>query len=59
MTRKLNKQNIPFTRDEEGNIYVETGKYYTRNQPKKDTFKFERYGRLCLGGAKIEIKMGQ
>ena len=58
VTSKLNKHNIQFTRDEEGNIYVKTSKYDTDNQPKKATFKYEQEGRFCLGVANIEIKNG-
>ena len=58
MTRKLNKHNIWFPRDEEGKIDVKNGKYDTNNQPKKATFKYEQKGRFCLGVAKIESKNG-
>ena len=56
MTSKFNENNIRFPRDEEGKIDVKTGKYGTNDQPKKDTFKYEQGGRLCLGVAKIEGK---
>ena len=42
VTSKVNKHNIPFPRDEEGNIDVKNGKYETNNQPKKATFKYEQ-----------------
>ena len=35
MTIKVNKHNVRFPIDEEGNIDVKTGKYDTNNQPKK------------------------
>ena len=40
VTSKLNKVNIRFSIDEEGNIDVKNGKYDTNNQPKKATFKY-------------------
>ena len=58
MTRNLNKQNIRFSRDEEENIDVKTGKCDTNNQPKKSTFKYEQEGRFCLGVSKIEVRNG-
>ena len=58
VTSKLNKHNIRFPRDEEGNIYVENSKYDTNNQPKKATFKYEEEGRFYLGVAKIESNNG-
>ena len=58
VTIKLNKVNIRFPRNEEGNIYVKNGKYEMNNQPKKATFKYEQEGRFCLGVAKIEGKNG-
>ena len=58
MTSKLNDHNIRFTIYEEGNIAVKSGKYYTNNQPKKSTFKYEQEGRLCLNVARIESKEG-
>ena len=58
MTSKVNKHNIRFPRDEEGNIDVKTDKYDTKNQPKKATFKYEQEGIFCLGVAKIESKNG-
>ena len=58
MTSKVNKHNIRFPRDEEGNIDVKNGEYDTNNQPKKATFKYEQEGRFCLGVAKIESKNG-
>ena len=30
--------------------------YETKNRPKKVTFKYEQYGRLCLGVAKVKSK---
>ena len=39
VTSKVNEHNIRFPKDEEGNIYVKNGEYYTNNQPKKVTFK--------------------
>ena len=53
MTRKLNKHNIRFPRDEEGNIDVRNGEYDTNNQPKKSTFEYEQEGGFCLGVATI------
>ena len=58
MTSKLNKHNIRFPRDEEGNIDVKNGKYDTNNQPKNSIFKYEQEGRFCLGVANIESKNG-
>ena len=58
VTRRLNEDNIRFPRDEEWNIDVKNSKYYTKNQPKKSTFKYEQEGRLCLGIADIESKNG-
>ena len=40
VTSKVNKHNIWFPRDEEGNIDVKNGEYDTNNQPKKATFKY-------------------
>ena len=56
MTSKVNKHNICFPRDEEGNVGVKNGEYDTKNQPKKSTFKYEQKGRFCLGAANIESK---
>ena len=53
---KLNDHNIRFTRYEEGNIDVKSGKYETNNQPKKATFKYKQGGRLRLNVARIESK---
>ena len=58
MTSKLNKDNIRFPRDEEGNIHLKNGKYDTNNQPKKATFKYEQEGWFCLGVAKTKTKNG-
>ena len=58
MTSKVNKHNIQFPKDEEGKIDVKTGKYDTKNEPKKATFKYEQEGRFCLGVSKIESKNG-
>ena len=58
VTRKVDKQNIRFPRDEEGDIDVKNVKYETNNQPKNSTFKYEQEGRFCLGVAKIESKNG-
>ena len=58
MTSKLNDHNIRFTIYEEGNIAVKSGKYYTNNQPKKATFKYEQEGRLCLNVERIKSKEG-
>ena len=33
---------------------VERGVYYTNNQPKRASFKYEQEGRFCLGVAKVE-----
>ena len=58
MTSNFNKHNIRFPRDKEGNIDVKTGKYDTKNQPKKATFKYKQEVRLCLGVAKVKSKDG-
>ena len=58
VTIKVNKHNILFPRDEEGNIDVKNSKYDTNNQQKKATFKYEQEGRFCLGVAKIKSKNG-
>ena len=55
---KLNEHKIWFTRYEEGNIDVKSGKYDTNNQPKKATFKYEQEGGFCLGVPNIESKEG-
>ena len=57
-TSKLNERNIQFPRYEEGNIGVKNGKYDTKNQPKKATFKYEQEGRFCLSVANTEINNG-
>ena len=59
MTSKVNKHNIRFTRDEEGNIDVKNGEYDTNNQPEKGTFKYEQEGIFCLGADKIESNNGK
>ena len=59
VTSNVNKQNIQFERDEEGKIDVKTSKYYTNNQPKNSTFKYEQEGRFCLGVSKIKSKNGK
>ena len=38
VTSKVNKHNIRFPRDEEGNIDIKNGKYDANNQPKSSTF---------------------
>ena len=58
MTSKLNEHTIRFTRYEEGNIYVKSGKYDTNNQPKKSTFKYKQGVRLRFNVARIESKEG-
>ena len=58
VTSKVNKHNIRFPRDEEGNVDVKNDQYGTNNEPKKATFKYEQEGRFCLGVAKIESKNG-
>ena len=58
MTSKVNKQNIRFPRDEEGNVDVKNCQYGTKNQPKKATFKCEQERRFYLGVAKIESNNG-
>ena len=58
MTSKFNEHNIRFTRYEEGNIDVKTGKYDTNNQTKKATFKYEQVRRFCLDVANIKSKYG-
>ena len=55
-TSKLNKHNIRFQGNEEGNIDVKSGKYDMNNQPKRENFKYEQEGRLCLGVANIKSK---
>ena len=52
----MNKHNIRFPRNEEGNVDVKNGEYGTNNQPKNATFKYEQKRRFCLGVAKIESK---
>ena len=59
MTSKVNKHNIQFPRDEEGNVDVKNGQYGTNNQPKKATFNYEQEGRFCLGEVYIESKNGR
>ena len=59
VTSKVNKHNIRFPRDEEGNIDVKNGKCDRNNQPKKATFKYEPEGRFCLGVANIKGKNGK
>ena len=59
MTSKVNEHNIRFPRDEEGNIDVKNGKYDTKNQQEKATFKYEQEGRFCRGVEKIESKNGK
>ena len=56
VTIKVNKHNIPFPRDEEGNVDVKNSLYGTNNLPKMATFKYEQEGRFYLGVAKIESK---
>ena len=58
MTSKVNKYNIRFPRDEEGNVDVKNCQDGTKNQPKKATFKYELEGRFYLGVANIESKNG-
>ena len=58
VTSKVNKHNIRFPRDEEGNIDVKNGEYITSNQTKMATFKYEQEGRFCLFAAKIESNNG-
>ena len=38
-TSNLNQHNIRFPRDEEGNIDVKNGNYFTNNKTKNNTFK--------------------
>ena len=59
VTSLVNKHNIRFPRDEEGNVDVKNVQYGTNNQPKKFTFRYEQEGRFCLGVAKIESKNGK
>ena len=35
---------------------MERGVYDTKNQPKRENFKYEQEGRFCLGEAKVEGK---
>ena len=35
---------------------MKRGVYETNNQPKKSTFRYNQYGRLCLGVTKVENK---
>ena len=58
VTINLNKHTIRFSRDEEGTIDVKNGKYDTKKQPKKTSFKYEQEGRFCLDISKIEIRNG-
>ena len=37
---------------------LERGVYDTNNQPKRESFKYEQEGQLCLGVAKVEIQDG-
>ena len=55
---KLNKHNIQFTSDEEGNIDIKSGKFGTNNQQKKANFKYEQEGIFFLGVANIKSKEG-
>ena len=59
MTILVNKHNIRFPIDEEGNVDVKNCQYGTNNQPKKAAFEHEQEGRFCLGVAKIESKNGK
>ena len=58
VTSKVNEHNIRFSRDEEGNIDVKTGKYDTNNQPRNSTLKYKQEERFRFGVAKIESKNG-
>ena len=58
VTSKVNEHNIWFPIDEKGNVDVKNGLYWTKNQSKKATFKYEQEGRFCLGVSKIESKNG-
>ena len=37
---------------------VKRGVYETNNQPKRETFKYDKEGRFCLGVDKVESKDG-
>ena len=58
MTSKVDKHNIWFPIDEEGNVDVKNGQYGTNNQPKNATFMYEQEGRFYLGVANIESNNG-
>ena len=45
-----------FPRNEEYKVDVERGVYDMNNQPKRETFKYEKEGRFCLGVDKVESK---
>ena len=44
----LDKYNVLFPIDEEWKVDVERGVYYTNNQPKRSTFKYDQEGPFFL-----------
>ena len=59
VTSLVNKHNIRFPIDEEGNVDVKNGQYGTNNQRKKASLEYEQEGSICLDVAKIESKNGK
>ena len=57
-TSRVNECYVFPPRNEEGKVDVKIGVYETNNQPKRETFKYEQEGKLCLGVAKVENKYG-
>ena len=58
-TIQLNDSNVLFPRNEEGKVDVGRAVYDTKNQPKKETFKYEQEGRFCIGVVKKHSKRGE
>ena len=55
--QQVGSMNITFSPIyEEEKADVERGVYETNNQPKRETFNYEKEGLFCLGVAKIESK---
>ena len=54
----MNECNVLFSRNEEGKVDVKRIVYETKNQPKKETVKYDQEGRFCLGVDKVESKAG-
>ena len=57
-TSRVNKCNVLFPRNKEGEVDVERGVYDTNNQPKRASFKYEQEGWFCLGVARVESQYG-